>query len=173
MSDAVGALQHSEGPPLGTLATAWLPCRLVDFERDIACLSEDKLVQKIIAYVQAGSNDPGNILRSLQVWRQKYITAQKASSVDTERIRDICEALRCKARLLFMMNNAQKFIKGQRIQKVSTQQQHEATGAECRSLVSATGPEGRQATRVPQSVDAGYACTCTCVHQLSILAPAL
>lgn len=45
MSDVAGALQHSEGPQLGTLADAWLPCRLVDFERDIACLSEEQLLQ--------------------------------------------------------------------------------------------------------------------------------
>jgi hypothetical protein len=39
-------MQQSGGPPLGTLANAWLPCRLLDFERDIACLTEDTLMQK-------------------------------------------------------------------------------------------------------------------------------
>lgn len=73
------------------------------------------------------------ILRLLQLWRQKYISAEAR---DKQRFRSTCEAIRCKARLLFVIENGRRLLfKGMHTQEVGTQQQHEATGLVCHSLL--------------------------------------
>jgi hypothetical protein len=126
MSHLDGALQHieeaKEGPPLGTLADAWVPCQLLRFEAPIDTMNEEQLQHLVTNVPQASSNEPGTILRNLQIWRIKCISASKA---DQQRLRPTCEAIRAKARLLYLASNGQKMLKAQHNQQVSTQQQQQ------------------------------------------------
>jgi len=112
---------------LGTLADAWRRCPLIDFERDICQLSEDCLERRASEFQPDSSDDPAIILSNLKRWREKWLTArqQDASNSMLEKLRDGCEAIRGKARLLYLKGQAAAWQKAPAVSAV--QEQHLVT----------------------------------------------
>lgn len=95
--------------PLGTLADAWQP--ELPFEQDLSVLSDQQLQVRANYCSQAASNDPEIILKNLQAWRLKYCYAEQSSSRSTlEDYRSKVEAIRAKARLLFLQQKAEAWF---------------------------------------------------------------
>lgn len=119
MGDLDAALQQLQAKvPTGTLADAWKRCPLLPFETDIDAVSEDVLKQRAGSVRQAFSDDSTQILNNLKAWREKYLKGLKANSAinDLERFKGTVEALRAKARLLYIAANDNKMREAQRQQ---------------------------------------------------------
>jgi hypothetical protein len=102
-----------------------MPCGFLDFEGDISSLGESQLAQMASEAPQASSNEPDQILDNLKKWRGLYLHA--STRADRERIKNVCEAIRAKARLLFWVLNGQRMLQVQHTEQVSTRQQQEAS----------------------------------------------
>jgi hypothetical protein len=103
MGDLQDALQQVE-QPRGTLADAWRPRKHLQFETDIATVSQEVLVQRTVNVPQASSDNPEQILDNLRKWRDKYLSYIRkagATNSDLRNYRDGVEALRAKALLLY------------------------------------------------------------------------
>ena len=98
---------------MGTLADAWQPCPLLKFEGKLPD-NEDTLTARAESTHQSGSNESQKILQILKMWRDKYLAADKKGVAphDLERLRNTVEALRAKAYLLYLRENAKKVFPG-------------------------------------------------------------
>jgi len=110
------ALDMINGVQLGTLADAWKPCPLIDFEREIYQTNEATLERRVADCQQASSSDSAVILSNLKKWREKWLQAkeQNASSSTMLKFQEVCESIRAKARLLYLQH------KGAAWQKATT-----------------------------------------------------
>lgn len=109
MSDLDSAVGLCGKPAKGTLATAWKACPLLDFEGN---LPENEEVLKAATKdpMLTKSDDPEVILSNLLRWRNKWLTAVKKGlpQQDLKTYREGVEALRYKAYLLYLQENAKK-----------------------------------------------------------------
>jgi hypothetical protein len=111
MSDLTQALQNVHARlQRGTIADAWHPCGLLPFEGDISRRSDAELEQQAADAPQASSRDELVILNNLHDWRKKCITAVKTNDrVQIERYSHTVEAIRARARLIFLQKNGDNF----------------------------------------------------------------
>lgn len=106
---------------LGKIDTAWQPCPLLKFELKIEHLSEQELEQRCSNVIQASSPDINIILGNLQKWRDKYLKAERLNNArDMEKYRSGVEALRARARLMFLQQNGKAWEEKLKRAKVSS-----------------------------------------------------